>query len=187
MALNLALKCGLRKQEIMFLQFRDIIFDEKTLLVRGKPEYGFHVKDYEERYIPIPDGLLEDLRAWRTKYPERSLVVQTASGLPDRHLLAKLKQKSERQRSAAAPANTAGKEIRIVSTSTYISFGERISRQSFGRLTSNRPAICGPFEDRNHDALSAPCLCSEKLKRRSPKLIGPSPSTRACNPLSALL
>lgn len=91
MALNLALKCGLRKREIMFLQFRDINFEEKTLLVRGKPEYAFHVKDYEERYIPIPDDLLEDLRAWRAKYPARTLVVQTESGLPDRHLLAKLK------------------------------------------------------------------------------------------------
>jgi integrase len=36
----LALKCGLRDQELRHLEFRDLNLVNNTLLVRGKPEWG---------------------------------------------------------------------------------------------------------------------------------------------------
>lgn len=53
----LALKCGLRNGELMHIEFFDIDTSEKTLRVRGKPQWNFKVKDYEQRDIPIPDDL----------------------------------------------------------------------------------------------------------------------------------
>jgi integrase len=85
----LALKCGLRDQEIMHLTYSDIDFERRVLNVRGKKytdiypkkvaekimkkqkekaektkqkidtEWAFKVKDKEQRAIPIPNDLLD--------------------------------------------------------------------------------------------------------------------------------
>ncbi len=43
---NLALKLGLRDQEMQFAEFTDISWHEAVFRVRGKPKYSFIVKDY---------------------------------------------------------------------------------------------------------------------------------------------
>ena len=69
------LKSGMRKEELAFLEWRNVNFTEKMFHVRSKPELGFRIKDHEERDIPIEDGLLQKLKAWhkksvRTRYAE---------------------------------------------------------------------------------------------------------------------
>ena len=91
-ALNLMLKCGLRRNEAVFSYFADVNFDNKTILVRGKPEWGFKVKNRVQRHIPVPDDLLEELRQWETDHPDQQLIIQTDRGLPDLYLMQQLKR-----------------------------------------------------------------------------------------------
>jgi integrase len=85
MVINIAWKCGLRDQELMYLEFSDINQHEHTLRVQGKKEYGFKVKDSEQRDIPLMDDLLDDLKAWKKSHPKQSLVL-ALNGKPNTHL-----------------------------------------------------------------------------------------------------
>src|SRR6202035_35647 len=76
----LMLKCGLRRQEVAHAYFSDINFSDKTILVRGKPEFNFKVKNYSQRYVPVPDDLIEELRQWQQDHSGQMLIVQTAKG-----------------------------------------------------------------------------------------------------------
>jgi integrase/recombinase XerD len=49
---------GFREQEVMHCTFADIDFRGKVVSVRSKPEWGFRVKDKEERSVPVPDALI---------------------------------------------------------------------------------------------------------------------------------
>lgn len=126
LAIGLALKCGLREQEIAFAIWSDIDEHTKTFRVRskkledvysserakqirrereeqaeetGKPidtVYAFKVKDSEQRDLPIPDGLLEDLKSWRAGHKGARLILGNKKDEPERHLLRKLKQTARR-------------------------------------------------------------------------------------------
>jgi integrase len=91
-ALNLMLKCGLRRKEVAFAYFSDINFDDKTILIKGKPEWGFKVKTRVQRYIPVPDDLLEDLKKWEADHPRQELIIQTDKGAPELRLIRQLKR-----------------------------------------------------------------------------------------------
>jgi integrase len=91
-ALGLMLKCGLRRNEAAFAYFSDINFVEKTILVRGKPEWKFKVKNRIQRYIPITDDLLSELRQWEADNPGRQLVITTDKGQPELRLIRSLKR-----------------------------------------------------------------------------------------------
>jgi integrase len=82
-------KTGLRDQELQHLCWTDIA--EKKLRVRGKPEYGWKIKDSEQRDIPIPADLLATLKAWRTQNPKTKLVLGTSNDLPNTKFLPMLK------------------------------------------------------------------------------------------------
>jgi integrase len=73
MAILLALKCGLRDQELMHLEFSDINFTERTLRVQGKPRWNFRVKTHEQRFVPIPDDVLYELKEWKENRADKSL------------------------------------------------------------------------------------------------------------------
>ena len=88
----LALKCGLRDQELRHLEFRDLNLVNNTLLVRGKPEWGFRVKDSEQRELPLPDDLVVELRAWQEGHAGKTLVLGTENDRPNSMLLESLKQ-----------------------------------------------------------------------------------------------
>jgi integrase len=76
----------------VFSYFADVNFDNKTILVRGKPEWGFKVKNRVQRHIPVPDDLLEELRQWEIDHPDQQLIIQTDRGLPDLYLMQQLKR-----------------------------------------------------------------------------------------------
>ena len=92
MVINIAWKCGLREQELMYLEFSDIDLHDHTLRVKGKEEYGFKVKDSEQRDVPIMDDLFAALVAWKKKHPRQSLVLANGEGKPNSHLLRTLKR-----------------------------------------------------------------------------------------------
>ncbi|XBH15305.1 site-specific integrase [Edaphobacter paludis] len=87
---KIALQCGLREQELMHLQWPDIDFAKKTLLVRSKPEWGFAIKDKEERSLPLPDGLAALLKGY--KKDGQLFVTGTKGNKPNTHLLRTLKR-----------------------------------------------------------------------------------------------
>jgi integrase len=88
----LALQCGLREQEIIHLEWRDLDMKAGVLRVRSKAEWKFQVKDAEERDIPIPTGLLEELKAERQENPKARMVVSGKQDKPEHHLLRSLKR-----------------------------------------------------------------------------------------------
>ncbi len=89
---GLALQCGLREQELMYLTWADIDFRQKTLMVRSKLHLGFAIKDKEERGLPLSDGLLEMLTAAKDSNPGRVFVTGTRSDKPNTKLLRTLKR-----------------------------------------------------------------------------------------------
>ena len=98
MVMQIAWKCGLREQELMYLEFSDINWNEHTLRVQGKNEYGFKVKDSEQRDIPIMDDLYAELQAWKQSHPKQSLVLANEDGKREGHLLRLLKQLAKKAR-----------------------------------------------------------------------------------------
>jgi integrase len=90
---DVLLTCGLREQEVMHLERRDLSFARKTLKVQSKPHYGFKVKDSEQRELPVADDLMQRLLAYLEKKPGR-LIFGAGGGeqdVPDGHLLRRLK------------------------------------------------------------------------------------------------
>lgn len=92
LVVGIALKCGLREQEIMHLEWPDIHRRDGVLRVSSKPRYGFRVKDSEERDIPIPDDLLEELEQRHKVHPQSALVLGTKHAKPNGKLLRGLKR-----------------------------------------------------------------------------------------------
>lgn len=92
LVIGLALKCGLREQEIVFLEWPDIHRQDKVLRISSKPRYGFRVKDSEERDIPLTDGLLAELERWHSEYPKLAPLLATKGEAPNRKLLRTLKR-----------------------------------------------------------------------------------------------
>ena len=97
-AMLLALKCGLRDKELMHIEFSDIDTSEKTLRVRGKPKWKFKVKDYEQRDIPVPDDLLDELAAWKKHRNGESLILANKNHRPNSKLLLALKSVARRSK-----------------------------------------------------------------------------------------
>ena len=93
---ELLLKTGLREQEAMYLEWTAIDFERGKLRVRGNRQYGFKVKDKEQRDVPIEAGLLERLREARKKNPLQRLVTGTNADKPHTHLLRILKRLANR-------------------------------------------------------------------------------------------
>jgi integrase len=88
----LALKCGLREQELMYLEWADINLGEAVLQVRGKARWGFAVKDKEQREVPIPSDLIAKLRVWRKGRAKAALVLGNDRDRPNGHLLRLVKR-----------------------------------------------------------------------------------------------
>jgi integrase/recombinase XerD len=97
MYFNFYLKTGERNQEVMYTCWSDIDFDQGVVRVRAKPEYGFSPKNYEEREIPVPRDLMEELKAWKVKSkPDCKLVFPTTRCKPKFDLLDVCKAVAER-------------------------------------------------------------------------------------------
>jgi integrase len=94
--IGLAMKCGLREQELVHLEWADVDEAAKVVKVRGKLKYDFKVKDSEQREVSIPDDLLKELKSWKMEHPRCSLVLGTASDNPNYKMLRALKRLARR-------------------------------------------------------------------------------------------
>ena len=86
---------GFREQEVMYLFWRDINADLRTIRVTSKAEHGFYPKRWEEREVPIPAHLAEILQ----KRPRRELspfVFPSPTGNREQHMLDRCKEVAKR-------------------------------------------------------------------------------------------
>ncbi len=80
---------GLRKEELYFLTPEDVDFKRATVRVTGEGKGEFSPKDYEERILPIPPGLVPILK----QVPQRPpWFFSTDKGTQLNHLLRRLKE-----------------------------------------------------------------------------------------------
>jgi integrase/recombinase XerD len=96
LALLMVLKLGLRERELMFAEFADIDFHHGVFRVTGKPNKGFTIKGNVQREVPIPNDVLEALKARRAERPKARLIIGTKSDQPSTHLLRSLKRLAKR-------------------------------------------------------------------------------------------
>lgn len=67
--------CGLRVGELLKLELRDIDGDRRMMHIRCS-------KQYKDRYVPIPEELLNQLRAYYTKYRPHKFIFEGAKSKP---------------------------------------------------------------------------------------------------------
>ncbi|MGA2607416.1 MAG: site-specific integrase [Terriglobia bacterium] len=90
---------GFRDEELAYWEWDNINWNLKMAEVRFKrkgsyswnPELEWVSKDSEERDVPIPDVLLEELKAWRKKNPNTRFVFGTRNDRPNIKFLKALK------------------------------------------------------------------------------------------------
>ena len=82
---------GFREQEVMHCTWRNVDFKARVITVVSKPEFGFRVKDKEERSVPVPDSLIEAL-THRKSESKSLLVFPGPNGKPNGHFLRLLQQ-----------------------------------------------------------------------------------------------
>ena len=57
---------GMREQEVAYCSWPDVDLDSCIAYVKTKARDGFRPKDYQERAVPLPKALADDLRHWRS-------------------------------------------------------------------------------------------------------------------------
>jgi integrase len=77
---------GFREQEVMFLRWSDVNFELRTVRVTSKPELGFYPKRWEDREIPAPVELIEELRKHMHR-PNCQFVFPSPTGNREQHML----------------------------------------------------------------------------------------------------
>jgi integrase/recombinase XerD len=87
------LTTGCRDEEAVHACWDNIDFQARTFEVREHPEFDWTVKDYEERFIPISDSLIELLREHHREAKSRLIFSGDKGGL-DHHLLRRLKSRA---------------------------------------------------------------------------------------------
>lgn len=76
---------GFRDQEAQHVTFRDLDFRNSVVRVTAKPAWGFKPKNHEERIVPLPTPLIEDLRTLKRRRDAQpaDLVFPNSKGNPD--------------------------------------------------------------------------------------------------------
>ena len=77
---------GFREQEVMFLRWSDVNFELRTVRVTSKPELGFYPKRWEDREVPAPVELIDELRK-HTHRPNCQFVFPSPTGNREQHML----------------------------------------------------------------------------------------------------
>jgi integrase len=92
---RLLLQTGMREQEAMYLEWSDIHFEMNVLKLQSKVKWwGFRLKDFEERELPLSDELLELLMAYKQEHAESSPLIFSKGKKPDGHFLRTLKRQA---------------------------------------------------------------------------------------------
>ncbi len=87
------IETGVREQEAMYLEWKDVDPDQKILSLKSKVKrFGFRLKDFEERELPLSDDILERLAAYRKEQAGRDTLIFSLRGHPDGHMLRTLKR-----------------------------------------------------------------------------------------------
>ena len=86
------LSSGLREQEVAHLTYRNLNFHNKTITVTEHRLNDFRPKDRQERTVPVPDLLTQELAARRRAKPEDVLVFANSKGGVEGHYLRRLKK-----------------------------------------------------------------------------------------------
>jgi integrase len=81
-----------RDREVIFTAWTNLDLKNSLWHVKAKPNLGFKPKDYEERTVPLPDSIVEELKRWRKHAGNDFLVFPGLDGKPDTHMLRTLKQ-----------------------------------------------------------------------------------------------
>ena len=90
---SLLLQTGVREQEAMHLEWDDIDPKRKVLKLQSKVKrWGFRLKDFEERELPLSNDLLAKLKAYKRDHAGLSTLIFPKDGKPDGHLLRTLKR-----------------------------------------------------------------------------------------------
>ena len=91
------LMTGMRDQEVMHTYWSDVNLKHSIVKVSHKPDRGWTPKAYKEREIPIPEKLVEAVKAWKAKSDKNcNLVFPTSGCKPDTHFLERLKACAKR-------------------------------------------------------------------------------------------
>jgi integrase len=65
--LKFFLASGFRKDEVRYATWHDVDFHNSLVRVTAKPFWKFKPKNYEERAVPLPTAMIEQLREWKNK------------------------------------------------------------------------------------------------------------------------
>ena len=76
---------GFRDREVRHVTWRDIDFRNSVVRVIAKPKWGFRPKNWEERVVPLPTALMEELARLRERKSAQPslLVFPNSRGNPD--------------------------------------------------------------------------------------------------------
>ena len=96
--IKFCLASGFRDREIRYVTWRDIDFRNSVARVTAKPIWKFSPKNYEERAVPIPGALIEQLRTWKEKRnaPLSEPVFSNSKGKPDSQHIEVIKEVAHR-------------------------------------------------------------------------------------------
>jgi integrase len=83
----IALKTGLRDQELQHIEESEFDFEAMTVTVHSKSADGFLIKDKAERRIPLDAELATEVQAYIKANPGIRWITGNAAGNPDRYLL----------------------------------------------------------------------------------------------------
>lgn len=96
--LKFILGSGFRDQEIRYVAYVDLDFRHHLARVTAKAKWGFTPKNWEERTVPLPAGLMERLRKRKERKQARphDLVFGNTKGRPDSEMDMVVKRVAER-------------------------------------------------------------------------------------------
>jgi integrase/recombinase XerD len=96
--LKFVLGSGFRDQEIRCVEWKDIDFRNHDVRVKAKPHWRFTPKNWEERVVPLPTGLIERLRKRKEARgaTPNQLVFPNGRGKPDSEMDMVVKRVAER-------------------------------------------------------------------------------------------
>ena len=96
--LKFILGSGFRDQEIRYVAYLDLDFRHHLARVTAKAKWGFTPKNWEERTVPLPEGLMERLRKRKERKQARphDLVFGNTKGRPDSEMDMVVKRVAER-------------------------------------------------------------------------------------------